>query len=187
MERLENQIKKLPDYQENWRYLLYLGRRFMWKISQWKQGEEEPENIVEDYRHYQEAAEYYAEKKKSYTYLFDAYYYGMLIANRKEETQKAAQLLPKLEEIMEKMKENGNERTKQGNWIEYHEQKLYYLILADKYSEAETVVDELIEYPYRPAEKTMSEYKYIRDNCILEESGQEQDFDKHRLWDNIWY
>lgn len=187
MEGLENQIKKLPNYQENWGYLLYLGRRFMWKISQWKQGEEGPENIDEDYRHFQEAAEYYAEQKKSYTYLFNAYYYAALMANRKEETQKAAQMLSKLEELMEQMKENHNERIKQGNWIKYHEQKLYYLVLADRYKEAVTVADELMEYPYRPADKMMDKYKYIRDNCILEEGSQEQDFDRHRLWDNIWY
>ena len=126
IEELENRIKNLPDYQENWKYISYLEKYFVQKIIRWEKGEKAPENIREDHSYYQAAAGYY-------------------------------------------------------------EQKLYYLVLAGRYNEAAEAADELIDYPYRTADKTMKKYKYIRDNCISEEGSQEQDFDKHRLWDNVWY
>ena len=106
------------------------------------------------------------------------------MVNREEDTKEAVLLLLELKELIEKARENCDERTKQGNLLRYYEQKLYHLVLAGRYNEA---ADELIDYPYRMADKTMKKYIYIRNNCISEEGSQEQDFDKHRLWDNVWY
>ena len=67
---MENRIKNLPDYQENWKYITYLEKYFVQKIIRWEKGEKAPENIREDHNYYQTAAGYYAEHKKDYSYLF---------------------------------------------------------------------------------------------------------------------
>lgn len=184
---LETRIKGLPDYPMDHKYLLYLKYSIVRTLNSWKKGEKIPENLDGQNLFFREAAEKYAEKKKKYSLLTSAIYYALLSANRAERGEEAAKLLDDFETAIQEAYEGNDERNRQGNWIQYHEQKLYWLFLTLQNTEAISVADALLEYEYRSKDKTEDAYRYIREACLPDDDRKDENIDRHRLWNAVWY
>ncbi len=184
---LETRIKGLPDYSTNSNYLLYLQYNIVRTLDTWKKGERIPENLDNQNMFYQEAAKEYVEKTNDYSYLVDTAYLTLLIANQAERTREALKLLENLETAMQKAYKDSSERHRQGYWIMYQEQKLYWLFLTHQNTEAISVVDALLDYGYRSKDKCEDTYRYIREVCIRDEDTGEENIDRHKLWNRTWY
>lgn len=76
---------------------------------------------------------------------------------------------------------------KKAYWIQYMEQRLYYLCLMELSEKVIETANELIMYPYRSADLWKSDYQQIIDWYSLSNEEEPMPVNKHKLWKCFWY
>ena len=187
---IKNNIKQIDNYRENWRYIKFVKLYCVLLLKNWIRNTlpncEIGEMIYENIK----VASLYAKKNLTYGYLYDALYLNLIYCNRKEKYTKAKRLIKNLEDLLlkiEKTKTKSN-RNVQGYWLQYMEQKIYYLLLTKKADECIINIENVLAYPYRHNEKPIKEYNEIKEYFISNDTNNtSKTIDKHVLWHRIWW
>lgn len=185
VQELEARIKKLKDYQTGWLYSLFLKYDCACRLTFWKRGEPVPVNLQETLMHYQEISDLRHERGYGHFGRFHSLYFNALCANRSENLNLGEQTLKKMSQVIESYSEESDAdvRNKQAFWIQYHEQRLYYALLADDREIVLDTVEKLLNYPYRKSDIATAKCKKIRGAY---QETDHPDIDRHQLWSTVW-
>ena len=183
---VENQIKRLPEYQTNWVYAFLLKILCADKLKIWQKGKLAPKEIDKTLTCYQEVATAECNHKGKFFNFFQAIYFRMLYVNRTENLELGKQTLEKLNQALKEFTENdvSDLRNQQALWIQYHEQQLYLALLTDNRKCILDTVEKLINYPHRRKSLSLSDYESIQKAY---RETEHPNIDKHLLWNIIWF
>lgn len=183
---VENRIKKLPEYQNGWAYAFFLKTYCADKLKAWQKGTPAPGSLEEALIHYRESAAIQYEHRGDFFDSFKSVYFELLYANRVENLDLGKRTLGKLSHALETYNEKPDTdvRNKQGFWIQYHEQLLYFALLTDDQECVLDTVEKLLNYPYRRGEMPLEKYNSIQQTY---QEVNPSDIDRHLLWDTIWF
>lgn len=181
VEDLENRIKKLPEYRKSWHYRFFLKIFCADQLGIWKKGMSVPKAFKEALAYYGDAVA--LEEGDGY---FNWVYFEMIYANRSEDLELGRKTLEKLMHAWEISNEKLDQdvRIQQSEWIQYHEQALYWALLTDDRNCVLDLVGKLLSYPYRHDDIPLK--KLISIQQAYQES-EHPDIDRHLLWNSVWY
>lgn len=192
-EKLEEDIKKLSDTKHNVCYAWYKALRCGEGFTVWIKGEKPPADLYDIVMSYKKYVLDWKKDGIKLENIFNAVYLEMMYANRTMDTVRGAQVLEELSRILDRIMElqeeasAKEEASRQGSWIAFHEQKLYYMFLANERKEALETVEELMNYPYRRDDLSIVDYEYIQKAINGDGGESETEADKHRLWGRLWF
>ena len=183
-EDLGNRIKKLPEYRKSWYYISFLKVFCADQMHNWKKGTSAPEELKEALAYYWDAVA--LEEGENSFHRFKMVYFEMVYANRSEDLELGRKTLEKLTHALEisNEKPNPDVRIQQAEWIQYHEQALYWAFLMDDRKSVLDLVGKLLSYPYRRGDMSLKTLGSIQ---RAYQESEHPDIDKHLLWDSIWY
>jgi len=184
---LQQRIERSPSFEENSDSLWFLRTCCAELFERWKKGTAPPEKLDSLTQMVLKKTRVYIAKKDDRFEHFSAVYLRLIFENRMEHVKAAAKLLDELTSVTPAVDETRDDRREQGHWIQYMEQRLYYLFLTEQREEAIKTANELMSYPYRTADLWKNSYQRIIDWCV--QSGEEEtgSVDKHQLWECFWF
>lgn len=183
---VQQRIESSSSFEEDSNYLWFLRTCCAELLECWKQGMMPPEKLDSLLQLMLEKTRAYAEQEDDKSRLFSAVYLRLIFENRRENTEGAGRLLDELAEIVPAADETRDDRNKQAKWIQYMEQRLYYLCLMEQSDKAIETANELITYPYRSTESWKCTYQQIID-WYSQSDGGPAPVNKHILWNCFWY
>ena len=184
---LQQRIERNPSFEENSDYLWFLRTCCAELFVRWEKGKAPPEKLDSLTQIVLKKTRAYIEQKDNRSAFFSAVYLRLVFENRMEHVKAAAKLLDELTGVTPAVDETRGDRNKQGHWIQYMEQRLYYLLLTEQRKEAIKTANELISYPYRTTELWKNCYRRIIDWCVQSGENETGPINKHELWECIWY
>lgn len=175
---LEERIMKLPNYQNDKRYISLLRLHCVRELLYWNKGMPQPESIHKVISNYRNVANNDRE-------IFNAIYFEMICANRTENISLSEKLLEKGRKNLNNIMANDeySEIAKDNTWIKYQEQRLYYLFLKDEKEMMLNVIDELLKKVSSLSNNDILNaiYSFYHDY----DDTKTLNTDRHLLWDTI--
>lgn len=188
IEGLESGIGKLPDFQKDWRYVRFLHLQCANVLKTWEMGTPltGKRKLFQDFGKY---AACFDKSNGDYTYVADSLYFDLVCANRERNIKQGAHLLAKFAQALKRTTEmpEKDDYNKQGEWIKFHEQKLYYYFLLDKEKIVLETIDEIINYPYRKKSLPLQICDHVKQFYQERDNSELSDKIKRQLWGCIWY
>jgi hypothetical protein len=173
--KLEDMIMMFPDYKKQWIYIRILKLHCVRELAFWSKGCSPSPNIEGVLSNYKHAA--YDDD------MFDADYFKMIYANRREDFLLGEQILKNLEEQLKIIKENRGIEKSQNFAKKYQQQKLYYFLLKDEKKVVLSIINDLIDNLHQQDSKILKIRKYI----YLFYQNEDVSIDRHLLWDRITF
>ena len=180
-------IENSSSFEENSNCLWFLRTWCAEFLTQWKQGAVPPEKLNSLLQSLLKKTQAYVEQKNDQYSLFSAVYRRLIFENRREHTENAGKLLDELAKIVPTADETHDDRKKQACWIQYMEQRLYYLCLMGLSEQVIETANELIMYPYRSGNLWKCGYQQIIDQYSQSNEEKQMPVNKHILWKRFWY
>ena len=180
-------IENSSSFEENSNYLCFLRTCCAEFLTQWKQGAVPSEKLNSLLQLLLKKTRAYVEQKNDQYSLFSAVYRRLIFENRREHTENAGKLLDELAKIVPTADETHDDRKKQERWIQYMEQRLYYLCLMELSEQVIETANELIMYPYRSGNLWKCGYQQIIDQYSQSNEEKQMPVNKHILWERFWY
>lgn len=145
-------------------------------LDEWKKDGNEPHHLFDLLISCQEKAKEYADNSGDYSQLFDATYYNVIYANWKGDVAQSGELLNYLYSSYEKSCKSNSTTiyNAHGEFIQYLESRLYYLLLIGDLAESLVVIERLLRYPYRKGDIDVATLHNIRTLCTNSQLKKER-------------
>lgn len=159
-------IKKLENTTATFELCWFFNKYAYQLLGEWKEDGSEPNQLSDILIMCQKRAKEYANNSGDYSQLFDATYYSLIYANRKGNVTQSGELLIYLNAYYEETCKSDSIYNAHGNFIQYLESKLYYLLLNGDLQQSLVVIERLLLYPHRNEDIDVATLHNIRKLCM---------------------